>query len=213
MATKSNPKKKAPQSTPSKPLAEQEVGQQIAEQEVKKLKGRGGTNNFGFNKKELVKNEEDRNLVKKLLAETITAYHMPKVKSDEELAQRLSDYFGHCAEVGQIPTVEEMSLYTGYSSATIWDWEVGRNKGFSNSTSAIIKKAKEFLKSFDAKLAISGKLNFLTYCFRAKNYYGLTDKQEFVLTPNAQLNPSDPAQLSQKYDTVLPEPIEDGQID
>jgi hypothetical protein len=40
------------------------------------------------------------------------------------------------------------------------------------------------LKTFDAKLVISGKLNFLAYCFRAKNYYGMVDKQEMVLTPN-----------------------------
>lgn len=46
------------------------------------------------------------------------------------------------------------------------------------------------LKTFDAKLVISGKLNFLAYCFRAKNYYGMVDKQEMVVTPNVN-NDSD----------------------
>ena len=45
------------------------------------------------------------------------------------------------------------------------------------------------LKTFDAKLVISGKLNFLAYCFRAKNYYGMVDKQEMVLTPNTNNEP------------------------
>lgn len=36
-------------------------------------------------------------------------------------------------------------------------------------------------KTFDAKLVVSGKLNFLAYCFRAKNYYGMVDKQEHTL--------------------------------
>lgn len=159
-----------------------EVGQKIT-------KGRGGKNNFP-SAKMVVATEEDRQLVSKLLGEVLVEYRKPKVKSDEELAERLNDYFQRCAETGQIPTVEEMCLSTGYSYATCYDWEVGRNKGFSSETSNIIKKAKEMLKTFDAKLVISGKLNFLAYCFRAKNYYGMVDKQEMVVTPNVN-NDSD----------------------
>jgi hypothetical protein len=137
-----------------------------------------------------IQTAEDRQLVKKLLGEVLVEYRQPKVKSDEELAQRLNDYFKRCAENGQIPTVEEMCLSTGYTYWTCYDWETGRNKGFSPETSQIIKKAKEMLKTFDAKLVISGKLNFLAYCFRAKNYYGMVDKQEMVVTPNVN-NDSD----------------------
>ena len=32
-------------------------------------------------------------------------------------------------------------------------------------------------------MATAGKLNFLAYCFRAKNYYGMQDKVEHVVTP------------------------------
>lgn len=147
-------------------------------------KGRGGKNNFPSTKV-AVATDEDRQLVSKLLTEVMTEYKQPRVKSDEELAERINDYFMRCAESGQVPTVEEMSMCTGYSQSTVWDWETGRNHGFSDSTSEIIKKAKDVLKTFDAKLVISGKLNFLAYCFRAKNYYGMVDKQEHVLIPNA----------------------------
>lgn len=110
-----------------------------------------------------------------------------------------------CAATGQIPTVEEMAMCTGYSQATIWDWENGRNHGFSTETSAIIKKAKDFLKTFDAKLVISGKLNFLAYCFRAKNYYGMVDKKEYVLEPrNPMGDAQDLATIEAKYEE-LPE--------
>lgn len=159
-----------------------EVGKKIT-------KGRGGKNNFPSSKM-VVQNEEDRALVQKLLGEVLVEYRQPKVKSDEELAERLDGYFKRCAENGQIPTVEEMCLSTGYTYWTCYDWETGRNKGFSSETSHIIKKAKEMLKTFDAKLVISGKLNFLAYCFRAKNYYGMVDKQEMVVTPNVN-NDSD----------------------
>jgi len=176
-------------------------------QEYNKVsKGRGGKNNFP-NAKSIISSEEDKALVSKLLNEVMVEYNQTKVKNDEELAQRINDYFIRCATTGQIPTVEEMSMSTGYSQSTVWDWETGRNHGFSNLTSDIIKKAKDVLKTFDAKLVISGKLNFLAYCFRAKNYYGMTDKQEVVLTPNNPLGDvSDQKQLEERYlDSVAEE--------
>ena len=153
-----------------------EVGKKIT-------KGRGGKNNFPQSKV-VIETESDKKLVSKLLTEVLVEHKQTRVKSDEELAERLNDYFVRCATNGQIPTVEEMCMSTGYSYATCYDWEVGRNKGFSSETSNIIKKAKDVLKTFDAKLVIAGKLNFLAYCFRAKNYYGMVDKQEMVVTPN-----------------------------
>lgn len=149
-------------------------------------KGRGGTKNFPSAKMEVVTNE-DKLLVSTLLTEVITEYKQEKVRDDIELAERINDYFLRCAQRGQVPTVEEMSMSTGYSQSTVWDWETGRRPGFSLATAEIIKKAKDVLKTFDAKLVISGKLNFLAYCFRAKNYYGMVDKTEVVLTPNKPL--------------------------
>ncbi len=164
----------------------------------KPTRGRGGKNNFP-NARTVIETDEDRALVSKLIGEVLVEYKQPRVKSDEELQSRLNDYFFRCASKGQIPTVEEMAMSTGYSIDTVWDWENGRNKGFSSETSAIIKKAKSFLKTFDAKLVISGKLNFLAYCFRAKNYYGMSDKQEVILTPNNPLGEmEDPQQLEEK---------------
>lgn len=148
----------------------------MAENE-KPTKGRGGNSNFP-NAKFTPKNDKDKELVGKLLSETLVAYKQAPVKNDDELTERLEEYFQYCGKNGITPTVEEMCLYTGYTSAALWDWEHGRRKGFSPKTAGIIKKAKEFLKTFDAKLVIAGKLNFLAYCFRAKNYYGMVDKVE-----------------------------------
>ena len=159
-----------------------EVGKKIT-------KGRGGKNNFPASRV-AVETADDKALVSKLLTEVLVEYKQPKVQNDEELAERINEYFMRCAMNGQVPTVEEMCMSTGYAQSTIWDWETGRRQGFSNSTAEVIKKAKDVLKTFDAKLVISGKLNFLAYCFRAKNYYGMVDKQEMVVTPNVN-NDSD----------------------
>ncbi len=149
--------------------------------------GRGGKDNYHNSKRNFIKTEEQREVAKKLLRETLVAYRKPKVHNDEELAERLDEYFKWCSTDGVIPTVEEMCLYTGYAIQTVWAWESGTKQGFSPQTGEIIKKAKNFMRSFDAKLVTAGELNFLTYCFRAKNYYGMQDKQEIVVNPTSPL--------------------------
>lgn len=59
----------------------------------------------------------------------------------------------------------------------------------------VVKKAKEFIATMEAELARDGEINSTVYIFRAKNYFGLSDKQEVVVTPNtgmtAQANAED----------------------
>lgn len=51
--------------------------------------------------------------------------------------------------------------------------------------SDIVKNAKELIGSAEGLLALDGELNSTVYIFRAKNYQGMTDKQEVVVTPNS----------------------------
>lgn len=166
---------------------------------TKPTKGRGGNSNFPSAKFK-PETDEDRELVGKLLREAFVAYKQDKVKSDDELKERINDYFNWCGTENIIPTVEEMSMYIGFTSGYILQIENGVRKGFSPETASIIKKAKEFLKTFDAKLVITGKMNFLAYCFRAKNYYGMADKQEVVLSQgNALGDQLSEQELQKKY--------------
>lgn len=91
--------------------------------------GRGGKRNFPSCLPDL-SSDEDRALVSRLLTEALVEYRQPKVKSDEELTERINDYYSRCAETGQTPTVEELYLSTGYAISTVKDWESGRHKGF-----------------------------------------------------------------------------------
>ena len=128
--------------------------------------------------------EEDKVLVYRLMHETLESYRKPKVKSDEELAARLDEFFKECAEQAKIPVVEEMEMCTGYSHMGLNDIENGKNPGFSPETRHILKRAKEFLKTFDAKLVMTGEINPIVYFFRAKNYYGMKDQQEITVQGN-----------------------------
>lgn len=151
----------------------------VATKATKSSRGRGGKNNFP----QTATKNLDANDVRKALREVLDAYKQPRVKSDDEMLERISTYFEVCADRGSHPVLEEMALYCGYTLDGLRDIENGRSKGFTPETSRIIKKAKFCVQTLDAKMVQSGKLNFLAYCFRAKNYYGMQDKVEHVITP------------------------------
>jgi hypothetical protein len=93
-----------------------------------------------------------------------------------------------------------MCLALSWDRTYVFEMESGRKKGFSPNTANIIKKAKNIIASLDAELAQEGKIQPVVYMFRAKNFYGMQDKQEVVVTPNNPLGDSaDPATIAQKY--------------
>lgn len=143
-----------------------------------------------------------RDEIKEILKNSLYWYKREIVKSDEECAERLNEYFARLAETGEIPTVEKMCLALGTVRQTVYDWEQGTQ---GNVRSVMIKKAKEILASLDAELVSRGKIPQITYIFRAKNFFGMQDKQEYVLTPNNPLGDgTDPATMAQKYQDKLP---------
>ena len=167
---------------------------------VKKKRGRGGTHNFP----QIIESPKADD-VRRIGFTLLKWYDMKKAVTDEEIRERLHRYFVETLENGEIPTVEEMCLALGYPRATIWRWETGA-EGSTPARRDLIKKAKEFLASFDAKLVQENKVNPTTYIFRAKNYFGLRDTQEYVLTPNDPLgNTKDPSDIQKR--------LEEGVID
>ena len=65
----------------------------------------------------------------------------------------------------------------------------------------MIKKAKEILAGIDAKLVSMGKIPQVTYIFRAKNFFGMKDQQDLVVTPAASLGDSpDAKQLENRIE-------------
>lgn len=137
------------------------------------------TTRRGFGEK-----EEDKELIARLMQETLYSYRYPRVRNDEELAQRIDEYFRECAESGLIPTVEEMVMRTGMPYSTYKDIRTGRRPGFSPRTKEVMKRAQDFMATFDAKLALTGQGNPIVYFFRAKNFYGMRDQQNVVVEAN-----------------------------
>lgn len=49
--------------------------------------------------------------------------------------------------------------------------------------SEVVKSAKAFIATVEADLARDGEINSTVYIFRAKNHFGMTDKQEVTVVP------------------------------
>lgn len=153
--------------------------QQVARQITKKQNHNPISNELAYT---FDSDDEKSAYVSKVLTEALEYWNVPKVKTAEEMEQRTEAYFKRCAVKGIKPTVEEYALALGASRSTLYDWETGRSRGPVESD--IIKRAKEIIALFDARAIMDGKMNPVTYIFRAKNYYGMKDQQDVVVTPN-----------------------------
>lgn len=164
-----------------------------------KLRGRGGKANFPS----VISGAKSED-ISRCMANCMMFYDRPIVKSDEECRERLYEFFDTCQKTGQLPTVEKMIMSLGAVKSTVWNWENGI--GCSSERSNLIKKAKEFIASFESEMVTEGKINPVVYIFRAKNYFGMKDQQDLVLTPNNPLGQDiPPEQIAEKYIEALPE--------
>ena len=170
--------------------------------EVKKerpLRGRGGTQNFPS----VIAGAKSED-ISRCLRNCMMFYDLPIVKSDDECRQRLYDFFDTCEKTGQLPTVEKMVMALGTVKQVVWQWEQGQ--GCSQRRADFIKKAKEFIASFESEMVTEGKINPVVYIFRAKNYFGMKDQQDVVLKPESPLGATvDQARLESTIVQELPD--------
>jgi len=145
--------------------------------------------------------------VSRILANCLKWYKLDRVKSLDELNERVGLFFTECFSTGEIPTVEKMCLAIGYDRQTVWRWETGESVSeLGAGARDVIKKAKSFLATFESEMVTEGKINPVVYIFRAKNFFGMKDVQDYVLTPNNPMGAeSDPSQMAQKYQKALPD--------
>lgn len=165
-----------------------------------KLTGRGGKYNFPSSVP-----PEDENDVRQALTSVMQWYEIGKTKpaNPEEWEQRTDFFFTACINNGQRPTWEKYCLCMGYTRQMIWDM-MNEKRNASPAVVNTIKKAKEYCAAYDAEMVNQGKLNPVPYIFRAKNYYGMKDTQDVVLTPNNPITDIQPEEVAAKYNE-LPE--------
>jgi hypothetical protein len=105
-----------------------------------------------------------------------------KPKTQQEMQDRIDEYFQLCQSYGLNPTVEGLALAVDYDRRSLFDIQNGKGRlAFSD----IVKKAKDFIANYDAILASANKINSAVYCFRSKNFYGMKDVQQVEVAPTA----------------------------
>lgn len=116
----------------------------------------------------------------------VNSLNTSRCTTSQELADRFNKLFQLCFDNNFIPTVEALALCSGIDRKTLWQIENGTiHKG--DGMQDVVKNAKDMIGTMEAELARDGEINPTVYIFRAKNYFGMTDKQEVVVTPNTGL--------------------------
>ena len=136
--------------------------------------------------------------MREMMRSVLRWYGKPSVKSDDECAERLNNFFNVITETGELPTVEKMCLALGADRKTVWCWEQGT--GCSPVRAEMIKQAKSMLAALDAEMVSRGRMPVVSYIFRAKNFYSMSDQTEVVITPNNPLGIATSAEdIASKY--------------
>lgn len=116
-----------------------------------------------------------------------------------EMERRFRHYLEKCAEHGM--KVGNMAAYyaIGIDKDTARDW-VHQDRQMRNQRTLFVKKVQQICAMFREGLMEDGKINPVTGIFWQKNYDGLKDQQETIITPNNPLgDTTDPETLRRRY--------------
>lgn len=105
---------------------------------------------------------------KEMVGSLMQLYSKGKPKTDEEVRQRLNDFFQFCDNSCIRPGIEVMALSLSVSRQTLCNWENGIN--CSKERQEIIIQAKLFCTSFLEQLMLHNKVFPGTGCFFLKNW-------------------------------------------
>ena len=86
----------------------------------------------------------------------------------------------------------------GIDKDAVYDWEHGRSRTAAHSE--FIKKIRAFCRAYRECLGANGLLNPVTLVWWQKNYDGLVDSQQIVVTPNPLGDREDKTNLAKRIE-------------
>jgi hypothetical protein len=113
------------------------------------------------------------------------------LNNDDDVQDRIIEYFQYCFDNDIKPGVEGMALAVGVNRRTLWDWETGDSRNKPGSRRAdIIKKSKQILAEYMENLAQNNKINPVTAIFLLKNHFGYTNVDTVEVKATGSLTPT-----------------------
>ena len=144
--------------------------------------------------------EVEPNSTADILMKMKILYDQTRVKTDEEIVERVNWYFfDYCVRYQVRPTLDSCAMALGLSRETLNNWEHGESGSFKLDAA---RKIKYLVKNFMETATMEGKLNPIVWMFYGKNYFGMSDKQEVVLTPNQGINDVDVQAIQERMKTL-----------
>lgn len=125
-------------------------------------------------------------------------YNMGRPNSDDEVEQRIDEYFRFCEQSSIRPGVESLGLALSVSRTAIWNWEHGID--CSARRQQLIVKAKRFITAYLEQAMLSNKIYPGSAIFMLKNWAGYKDSVE--IEP-VQRNLNEPELSKQEIQDII----------
>lgn len=129
-------------------------------------------------------NDVEPSFVRKTVSELKEIYSLPPVETDEDVEQRILDFFQFCERTGQRPGVELLTLFLGRTRQTINNWEHGI--GCSLERTEMINHCKSLITSFLEQAHLSGEVNAISCLFLSKVWMGYRENDDITVRLNPQ---------------------------
>ena len=145
--------------------------------------------------------------VKQMITSLKELHDQGRPKTDEEVKNRIDEYFLFCERSSLRPGVEALCLALHISRTTLFRWHQGED--CSPYRQEIIQSAKAFIAAFLEQSLLSGKISPPSGIFLAKNWLGYKDTislEENVPQGNERkaLSATELPKLGQVPATLLP---------
>ncbi len=105
--------------------------------------------------------------------------------SAEVLQEKVTEYFEFCVDRRIAVTVAGLSAWLGISVSTLRNWHINRD---TQPFYEVIEPAIAFIHAMTEQGAIDGNVPASIYMFTARNYYGLKDQMEYIVTPHENMD-------------------------
>lgn len=103
-------------------------------------------------------------------------YSMGRPNSDDEVEQRIDEYFRFCEQSSIRPGIESLGLALSVSRTALWNWEHGID--CSPRRQQLIVKAKSFVTAYLEQAMLNNKIYPGSAIFCLKNWAGYKDSVE-----------------------------------
>lgn len=145
--------------------------------------------------------EQQPQAVQEIVSSLKELHDLGKPKTDEEVEERIEEYFKFCERSSMRPGIESLCLALHITRQTLFRWN--RGEDCSERRMQTVQSAKAFVSAFIEQASLSGKLNPATGIFLMKNWLNYKDSYSLEQAaadqaPKQQKAPDIP-RLMEKY--------------